>query len=147
MAAAGAGALPVVERLLVAGADAKAVAGPAMSAAAGHADVLARLVAAGAPVDARAADGATAFLAAASLGAVESVRWLLAHGADRAARDGQGRDAGAAMDAAVVAAQASIAAVRAKRGVSPDDERDVARSEERLRGIAAVRALLAAPPK
>jgi len=67
--------------------------GAALHAAAttGRSDLARRLLDAGVPVDIRAVDGATALLLAAGGGHVEVVRLLLERGADRGARDAQGR--------------------------------------------------------
>jgi ankyrin repeat protein len=90
------------ERLILEGVDLARHGGDALGEAAeqGFDDRLVRLFEFGIDVDARDARGATALLRASAGGRVETVEMLLRRGADRAAQDDAGRDAGASMAAA-----------------------------------------------
>jgi ankyrin repeat protein len=120
-AAAEGGDLAIVDRLLAAGADPSRDPA-ALPAGVANPAVVARLLGRGVPVDAKQANGATALLAAAAGGHVESVRMLLAKGADRAAKDVHGNDAEAYMRNGRAWYESIIGMRKASRAYRPTDE-------------------------
>jgi ankyrin repeat protein len=120
--------------LLVHGADIRRH-GPetlAVVASAGRLDLARRLLAAGISANARGPDGAPALIGAAAQGRTEVVRLLLEHGADPLARDMQGRNAQAWMDAFLAGKDFVIGQREGSRAYRPTDdlraERDALRA-------------------
>jgi ankyrin repeat protein len=112
------------------------------AASAGRLDLIEMLLDAAVPVDARNAAGATALLHAAGAGQVETVRFLLARGADRGKHDSQGRDIEAYMAVRPAKLKSRIKTRSASRAHKPTAHLSV-RLRDLTASYAEIRALLA----
>ncbi len=127
MLAAGAGRLPLVDRLLARKADVAALSKRGWTALAfaakhGHADVAARLLDRGAAVDPRDQHGGTPLLAACGEGRIDVARLLLDRGADVHARE---TEIGATpLVAAAIGGHGTVLSLLLERGADPNAATD-----------------------